>query len=112
MESSNLLKLNETKLQEFSCPLCGRIASDPNLMTEHHLIPKCRGGTYKVPICVDCHRQIHALFSNKQLEGFDRIETLLADPAVAKFAKWVAKRPFKISKARRAKNSKKRGRSG
>jgi 5-methylcytosine-specific restriction enzyme A len=65
-------------------------------------------------VCLDCHRQIHAMYSNKQLEdGLNSVEAFLADPQFTKFAAWVAKRPFGVTaKARRARNSRKRGRSG
>ena len=53
-------------LMEKRCELCER--SDIKL-TKHHLIPREEGGTEKdiVMICSDCHRQIHASYSNQEL---------------------------------------------
>lgn len=39
------------------CPLCTR----PNYFpSDHHLVPKSRGGKVTKTICSDCHRMIHA----------------------------------------------------
>jgi 5-methylcytosine-specific restriction endonuclease McrA len=97
-----------------SCPLCGRPVGTESL-SDHHLVPRSRGGrASQIPICLDCHKQIHAMYSNKRLEEeLNTVEALLADPKFARFAAWVAKRPFgAVAKARRSKDSRKRGRSG
>jgi hypothetical protein len=64
------------------CPLCER----PNYFpSDHHLIPKSRGGRVTKTICADCHRAIHATFSNKELEKtYHTVEALLAHPDFAK----------------------------
>jgi hypothetical protein len=61
--------------------------------SDHHLVPKSRGGKEKLPICCDCHRTIHAFFSNKQLEKeYNSVETLMTDERMRKAVKWLSKR--------------------
>lgn len=98
-----------------SCPLCRRLIEDTNLLSDHHLVPRSRGGrATQIPICLDCHKQIHAMYSNKRLEEeLNSVEALFADPKFARFAAWVAKRPLgALVRARRSKDSRRRGRSG
>lgn len=63
-----------------ACPLCTR----PNYFpSDHHLVPKSRGGKVTKTICGDCHRMIHATFTNKQLEKkYHTVESLLSHPTV------------------------------
>jgi len=93
------------------CPLCGR---DGVKMSDHHLVPRSRGGRDTEAICNDCHSQIHALYTNKRLEEeFGSVESLLSDESFQKFLKWVAKKPpGRRYKARRAKGTRRRGRGG
>lgn len=60
------------------CPLCER----PNYFpSDHHMVPRSRGGKATSTICADCHRAIHATFSNKELElEYHTPEALLAHP--------------------------------
>lgn len=97
-----------------ACPLCGRPVDNQDMLSDHHLVPRSRGGRTTETVCLDCHKQIHAMYSNKQLEDeLNSVEALLADPQFTKFAAWIAKRPFgATAKARRARNSRRRGRSG
>ena len=94
------------------CPLCER-GGLPDL-TEHHVVPKSRGGRDTISICRDCHRQIHALFDNKTLEReLNSIEDLKRNPGVKRFLKWLKKKPYgSAHKARRSKNTHDRGRRG
>jgi len=97
-----------------ACPLCGRPVEDPSFLSDHHLVPRSRGGRTTETICLDCHKQIHAMYSNKQLKDeLNSVEALLADPQFDKFVAWIAKRPFgATAKARRARDSRRRGRGG
>jgi 5-methylcytosine-specific restriction endonuclease McrA len=97
--------------EELFCPLCKRKVLE---LTDHHIVPKSRGGTELVGICKDCHRQVHALFDNKQLEEeLNTVDALLSNDQFAKFIKWVSKKPFGVvHKAKRSKDTKKRGRRG
>lgn len=77
------------------CPLCGReIPRDQ--ASRHHLTPKLKGGKHG-PIAVlhaICHGKIHSVLSESQLaREYDTIEKLLTHPEIAKFVRWVAKRP-------------------
>ena len=69
-----------------ACALCGR---EENL-TRHHLIPRTRHHNKRnkrefdralvketIGLCPPCHKQVHALFSEKELErDFRTIEAL------------------------------------
>jgi len=93
------------------CKLCERKSDKLN---EHHLIPKSRGGKETILICVDCHRQIHALFDNKMLEtSLNTIKALKEDEQIVKYLKWVKKKPVRVvHKAKRSNKTKKRDRRG
>ena len=53
--------------EEYICELCRRKGFYK--LTEHHLIPRENGGRHKDTawLCEDCHKQIHALYTNKEL---------------------------------------------
>ncbi len=71
------------------CPLCERPNYNP---TDHHMVPKTRGGKTTETLCRDCHKAIHATFKNKELERqYDTIEKLLAHEAFAKMIRFIAK---------------------
>jgi 5-methylcytosine-specific restriction protein A len=75
------------------CDLCGRVVPRV-LITLHHLKPKSRGGKAadRVPLCKPCHKQLHAMFSNRQLDEMYRsIETLRQTPELQPFLKWIRK---------------------
>ena len=71
------------------CPLCSR----PNLNpTDHHLVPKSRGGKTTLTICRDCHKSAHLLFSNKELERqYSTVESLLNHPDMARMIRYTQK---------------------
>src|SRR5262245_14326070 len=71
------------------CPLCLR----PNLHpSDHHLVPKSRGGKVTKTICSACHRAIHATLSNVELEReYRTVEALLAHPMLKKTIAFIAK---------------------
>ena len=72
------------------CPLCDR---DVNELTDHHLVPKSRGGRRTEPICPDCHRMIHVLYDNKTLaKELSTAAALVAEPRFAKYLAWIGKR--------------------
>ncbi|MCD8504963.1 MAG: HNH endonuclease [Burkholderiaceae bacterium] len=75
------------------CPLCERPvpASEADA---HHLVPKSRGGTRTVVLHRICHRQVHALFTEVELERqYPTIESLRAHPELARFLAWVKGKP-------------------
>ena len=85
------------------CAICAR----DETLTRHHLIPRTRHHNRRnkrefdratvrqiVGLCRPCHSQIHALLSEKELEReFNTIDKLRAQPQVAKFARWIARKP-------------------
>ena len=87
------------------CPLCKRPNHHPS---DHHLVPKCRGGKETETICRDCHRGIHAMFTNKELErAYSTAEALLAHEGFRKMVEFIARQDpggkvrMRLSKGRR-----------
>ncbi|MCF6370618.1 HNH endonuclease [Rhizobium halophilum] len=75
------------------CPLCGRIIPEDQ-RDEHHLVPKSRGGRETQALHRICHRQIHALFSEAELEkSYATVDALLEHEEMRKFVTWVSKKP-------------------
>ncbi|HAX72021.1 MAG TPA: hypothetical protein DCY20_00705 [Firmicutes bacterium] len=75
------------------CALCHR--NDVTL-TKHHALPKEEGGKENdiILICTDCHRQIHALYTNKELAiRLNTVQTLLEDEQLKRFFKFIRKQP-------------------
>ena len=73
------------------CPICNRELGA--VIDEHHLIPKTFGGKEKVTLHKICHRKIHSVFTERELEKwYNTIEHLLRHDEIAKFAKWVTKK--------------------
>ena len=71
------------------CPLCERPNFHPS---DHHLIPKSRGGKLTATLCQDCHRAIHATFTNKELEAsYHTREALLGHEAFGKMVRFIAR---------------------
>lgn len=78
---------------ENRCELCER---SEIILTKHHMIPREEGGTEKdiAMICPDCHRQIHALYSNQELAlRLFSIEALKNDKKLKKFICFIKKQP-------------------
>lgn len=76
------------------CPLCRRPLAEP--MNKHHLIPMSRGGkgTPTVMMHKICHNKIHAVLTEKELmRYYHTIERLQEQEEIAKFIKWVSKKP-------------------
>lgn len=88
---------------EGKCELCER---DNIFLTKHHLLPRDEGGREEhiSYICQDCHRQIHALYTNRELAiRLNSIERLRDDEKIAKYLKFIKKQPS--SKKARIKKS-------
>ena len=78
------------------CPLCNRPIPPGVPQSLHHLIPKLKGGKGGPVVLLHhiCHREIHASLSEAELaRDFPTVEALRAHPRLAKFIRWVAKRP-------------------
>ncbi len=72
-----------------TCWLCARPLGVR--VERHHPVPKSRGGRETRPVHPICHRALHAVFTNKELEkaGNDP-QALAAHPELARFLGWVA----------------------
>ena len=78
---------------EGKCELCHR---QDIILTKHHLLPREEGGKEEdiALICEDCHKHIHALYSNKELAvRLHSIEALKADDQIRKYLKFIRKQP-------------------
>ena len=82
-------------------------------ISEHHLIPKSKGGKETITICLDCHNSIHSFFTNKELEDkYNTIKKLLSYERFSKHIRWLSKQnPNKRYKSKIVNDKKKRGRS-
>jgi len=79
-----------------TCPLCGRVISDPLDANRHHLHPLSRGGKDGEVVRLHriCHVKIHSVFTEKELElKYNTIDALLKTREMKKFVKWLANKP-------------------
>lgn len=77
-------------------PLCLRPIPPGAPQSLHHLVPRLKGGTHGPTVLLHklCHKEIHARFTEAELaRGFDTIEAIRADPRMADFLAWIARRP-------------------
>lgn len=73
------------------CWLCGRRFE--TLIQWHHPVPKSKKGRKTVPVHPICHKAIHTNFTNTELARIgDDPDTIRANPAIAKFVKWVERK--------------------
>lgn len=82
------------EIDESLCPLCLRPLAEP--MNRHHLIPPSKGGkgTETVMMHKICQVKIHAVLSERELSThYNTIEALQGHEEIAKFIKWVKKKP-------------------
>ena len=78
------------------CPLCGRDIPPDVRQSRHHLTPKLKGGKGGPVVLLHqiCHNEIHASLTEAELaRAYHTVEALRAYPRLAKFIKWVAKKP-------------------
>ena len=75
------------------CPLCERHIP-PAQADRHHLVPKSKGGRVTEYLHRICHRQIHALLSERELASqFATVDALLQHPEIQAFVAWVKSKP-------------------
>ncbi|MCT8138952.1 HNH endonuclease [Anaerobacillus sp. CMMVII] len=75
------------------CDLCRRGEVET---TVHHLIPREMGGNYGpiANLCIPCHKQTHALYTNEQLAGdLFTIERLQNEEQMIRYLNWIKKQP-------------------
>ena len=86
---------------EDCCTLCGRAVAR---LTRHHLRPRSEGGVETERLCGACHRQVHALFTNRTLAAeLDTLDKLRANEQIARYLRWAAKqhdRHIRVRKSR------------
>jgi len=78
------------------CPLCGRPIPDNVPRSRHHLVPQLQGGKGGETVLLHhiCHKEIHASLTEAELaRDYGTVEALRRHPRLAKFIRWVAKRP-------------------
>lgn len=87
-----------------TCGLCGR---EVRRLTRHHLVPRTRHKNkrnkktfdrreihHTVGLCPPCHRHIHAVLDNKELEReYNTLEALKSHRDVERFVAWVRRKP-------------------
>jgi hypothetical protein len=85
--------MNCINKEDTHCPMCGREFHDPTTQL-HHLKPKTFKGKDTVRIHKVCHQKIHATLSERELDNYyHTIERLLEHEQIAKFMKWLQKKP-------------------
>lgn len=78
------------------CPLCRRPIPPDARQSQHHLIPKLKGGKGGRTVLLHdiCHREVHATLTEAELaRDFNTIAALRGHPRLQKFIAWVGKRP-------------------
>ena len=78
------------------CPLCLRPIPPGAKQSLHHLIPKLKGGKGGPVVLLHqiCHSEIHATLTEAELaREFHTVAALRAHLRLARFLRWVAKRP-------------------
>ena len=81
------------KVVDAVCPICDRPIPDSQ-KDAHHLIPKSKGGKTTEYLHRICHRQIHALFTERELAAqFNTATALREHPEMQLFIHWVKSKP-------------------
>ncbi len=78
------------------CELCDRIIPEEKI-SSHHLVPCCEGGKKgsKSFMHEICHKQIHALFTERELAmTYNTIGKLREQKDIMRFIKWVSDKPI------------------
>ncbi len=66
----------------------------PGSDNRHHLVPRSLGGEETVDLHRLCHDKIHATLREPELaRNYATIEALLEHPEIARFVRWIKRRP-------------------
>lgn len=75
------------------CPICDRDMLKGDSIDKHHMVPKCRGGKETEYLHKICHRKIHSIWTEKELEKeFNDPIKIREHEEIQKFIKWVSKK--------------------
>tara|TARA_B100001057_G_scaffold384231_1_gene390645 strand:+ start:648 stop:935 length:288 start_codon:yes stop_codon:yes gene_type:complete len=83
-------------MSEPVCPFCERSIPKGVPQSLHHLIPRSKGGKGGETVLLhhQCHKEIHATLNAGELaRQFNTVQALKTHPRLAKYIKWVSKRP-------------------
>lgn len=59
------------------------------------MVPKSKGGTDTTDVCKQCHKQVHALFTNNELKSkYHTVDLLKQHPEMGKYLEWVKDKPI------------------
>ncbi len=98
------------------CALCERPIPDGARASRHHLTPRLKGGAKLGTVLLHqiCHSAIHARYNEAELaRRLSDIESLRAEPEIARFLDWVRTKPADFhapTRRSRGKNGPHRGR--
>lgn len=96
-------------ITRLTCELCERIVPE---LSEHHLIPKQKGGKHldTAMLCEMCHKQIHALYTNRELAArLHSIKRLKSDDNIRKYLNFIVRLPGDtVIPIKKCKNKRKR----
>lgn len=75
------------------CPICEREMWKGSSVDKHHLVPKCRGGKKTEYMHKICHRKIHSIWKEKELEKkFNDHNLIIENEIMQIFIAWIKKK--------------------
>lgn len=75
------------------CPICDRDMWKGPSIDKHHMVPKCKGGKATEYLHKICHRKIHSIWTEKELEReFNNADKIREHEEIQKFIKFISKK--------------------
>jgi len=94
MKKKTIVHLEEEAQKLGPCPVCGREMLAGESVDRHHWRPKSQGGKTSAYLHRTCHRKLHSLFTDKELNtDFSTPEAVRQHPEIRKFIAWVKRQP-------------------
>lgn len=94
------------------CPICGRPMIEGPSIDEHHWVPRAFKGRETAILHRICHTKIHSIFTERELYlWYHTPERIREHEEMAKFIKWIQKRPPEFYDSNRESRQKKLKRS-